>query len=220
MKIQGFKRIAFHLFLMTLVFTGEGYAGELMTKVMQNDLEGVKTLLASGAKIDEKDATYGSTPLLMACNYGYVEMAELLVNRGADINIKAKNGATPLILAAASSEKLAKLLLSKKADIHAKMSDGTGGFTWCITGILSERVSLDFAKFLLEKGANVNEAVTGGFAPGYTPLMMAARNNRVDLVRFLIDNGADLGARAKDGMTALQLARKEGHGSVADILKA
>jgi ankyrin repeat protein len=48
--------------------------------------------------------------------------------------------------------------------------------------------------------------------------MMAARNNAPDLVTFLIENGADVNAKAKDGQTALSLAQKEDDAAMVALL--
>jgi ankyrin repeat protein len=195
-------------------------AGELMTSVMYHDMEAVKKLLESGADVNEKDEQYGSTPLLMASSYtGYEDMVKLLLAHGADPNIQDKTyGTTALIAAAGVSKEMVELLLANGADMSIKRFDGTGVFTSCITGILSERVTTELASFLLAKGANVNEAPTSGPAEGYTCLMMAARNNHADLVKFLVEKGANTNAKAKDGETALSLAKKEGHKEMVKLL--
>lgn len=72
------------------------------------------------------------------------------------------------------SEALVDHLLSKGADIHAINKDGTGVFSHCISGIMSEKVSTALADRLLAKCANVDEAAVSGEVAGYTPLMMAA----------------------------------------------
>ena len=72
----------------------------------------------------------------------------------------------------------------------------------------------------MSKGADVDESATIGHAAGYTPLMIAARNNRLELVNFLIKNGAKVNAKSKDGSTALSLAAKKGHQDIINVLKS
>ena len=192
---------------------------DLLNKVMRNDIEGVKELIASGADINQQNKMYGHTPLIIACNYNYVDLAKLLISEGADINIRGKDGSTALIAAAANSQELVEILLSKGAEVNAKMKDGTGVFTQCINGILMESVPLQLAEILLSKGADVDESATTGAIQGYTPLMTAARNNKEELVNFLIKHGANINAKSGDGSTALSLATKKGHKKIMDILK-
>lgn len=209
MKFNLSTPICIIFFLM--IFTGFSFAGELMTKVINKDFEAVKKLIAEGADVNEKDANYGSTPVMMAASYeGYEDMVKLLLENGADPNIQDKTyGTTALIAAASISKEMVELLLKHGGDIKVKRFDGTGIFTSAVTGILMDRIKTDVLEFLLQKGADVNESVTSGDAAGYTCLMMAARNNAPDLVRFLVKHNADINATAKDGSTALSLAKKE-----------
>jgi ankyrin repeat protein len=77
------------------------------------------------------------------------------------------------------------MLLQHKADPSIKNFDGTTAFTNCITGIQSGRVTTDMTKLFLDMGADVDEFPLSGPAEGYTPLMMAARNEAPDQ-RFTI----------------------------------
>ena len=192
----------------------------IFSKVMRNDISAVKELIASGADINRQNKMYGHTPLIIACNYDYVEMAKLLIDKGADIHIKGKDGSTALIAAASNSRELVELLLSKGADVNARMTNGTGAFTQCTNGILMGSVSIELAQILLSKGADVDEAPTVGDIKGYTPLIVAAKNNNEELVRFLIKNGANVNAKTVDGNTALSFAIQEGHNNIADILRS
>lgn len=54
---------------------------------------------------------------------------------------------------------------------------------------------------------------------GYTCLMMAARNQRPDIVRFLAENGADVNASAANGKTALSLANEEEDKEMVNLLE-
>ena len=160
---------------------------------------------------------------MLACMYNFADIAKFLIESGADVNLQANNGTSALICAAGISPELAKLLLSKGADVHATLKEGdeegTTAFTYSIMGVLSERITTDLAKLLLDKGANVDEAPTSGPAAGYTCLMMAARKSRPDLVKFLLDNGANINAKAGDGETALSLVTKDNSTEMVTLLK-
>ena len=210
----------FTLILLLTVSVNFGQDGsELISSIMYQNLEKTKELVNKGVDINYQDKTYGSTPLILACQYGFVDIAKFLIEKGADVNLQANNGYTPLIAAAGVSEELTDLLLSKGADLQLKLEDGTGAFTTAIVGILMERVTTTAAKKLLDKGADINESPKNGRAEGYTVLMMAARNNKPDLVKFLVKNGADVNLKAKDGSTALSLAEKEKDDAIVKLLK-
>ena len=179
MKINKFNHVLLLLVVLTFITSaGNLLAGELYDKVVENDIEAVKKLLAAGADINEQVEVGGAgtmTPLLAAVFYRYEEMAKLLISKGADINAKTSRGETPLIVACHSSEELARLLVSKGAEINVK--DGTGAFSLCFNAIMNGSVSITLAEFLLSEGANVDETKTSGPTAGYTCLMMAAGNS-------------------------------------------
>jgi ankyrin repeat protein len=221
------RLIVILLFLCSAVQLLAQDGGDLITRIMYQDFEGVKKLVEDGADVNFQDEQLmgleGGTPLIIACMYNFADIAKFLIESGADVNLQANNGTSALMCAAVVSPELVKLLLSKGADIHAMVKkgdeEGITAFTYCMTGILSERVTTDLAKLLLDKGANVDEAPTSGPAEGYTCLMMAARNDRPDLVKFLLDNGANINAKAGDGETALRLATKDNDIEMVTLLK-
>jgi ankyrin repeat protein len=193
---------------------------ELISKVYANDAEGVKGLIAAGTDLNEREEFYSMTPLIVACSSGKDEIAGLLIENGADIHLKASNGATALIMAANTSLGITKLLLSKGADIHARSGNGTGAFTNCIMGIISGKVGFELAELLLSEGAEIDEVNTTEYYGGYTPLFWAVDDNNEKLVTFLAEHGANVNAIANNGKTPLVLANEAGYESIARVLKA
>ncbi len=192
---------------------------DLITAVTYQDLERVRELIKSGVDVNYREPAYGNTPLVMACQYNLVKIAQYLMDHGADIDLKTKTGHTPLMAAASGSEEMFHLLLSKGADPLQKLENGTSAFTLLLTGILRDRISLEAADRLIEAGANVDESAGSGAMEGYTCLMMAARNGRPDIVRYLLEHGADVNATAADGNTPLSLAMKEEDQEMQALLK-
>ncbi len=192
---------------------------ELMGKVMANEPRAVAALLDKGADVNYQDPSYGSTPLMMACNYGFTDIANLLLDKGADVNRQAKNGSTALIGAARQSKELVELLLDKGADVKQISPATAGPFTTSVVRVLSGDGTTDIAELLLEKGADVDEAASEGRMAGYTPLMMAAGNGNLALVEFLVEHGANVNAQAADGTTALQKAQGKKAKDVVAFLK-
>lgn len=87
----------------------------LLTQVIcANRLDLTKLLVEHGADINKKDVE--SSALDCAAALGHIEIVVYLVNKGADVNIKNKNGNTPLHSAIMfNRNRVVKYLLSKKA---------------------------------------------------------------------------------------------------------
>jgi len=60
----------------------------MMNMVVNQDLEGLKGLIANGADINAQGDMQGMIALNMACAYSYMDIVENLVSEGADVNIQ------------------------------------------------------------------------------------------------------------------------------------
>ncbi|HPB59815.1 MAG TPA: tetratricopeptide repeat protein [Candidatus Saccharicenans sp.] len=97
----------------------------LQKAIQKGDIKKVTELLNKGANIDEWN--FG-TPLIMAASSGQLEIAKLLIERGANLNMIGQNGWTALGCAAAEGHsKIVDLLISKGADVEQAMQ---GMKTW------------------------------------------------------------------------------------------
>jgi ankyrin repeat protein len=73
---------------------------------------------------------------------------------------------------------------------------------------------LDTVKKLVEYGEDVNQV-----SQGMTPLMYAAKYNRVEIVKYLISQGAQVDAKSNKGLTALKYAESTGAEAVVSLLE-
>lgn len=156
----------------------------LMFAVTKNDAASIAILLRAGADPDSTLPS-GNTALMVAMSYGHTGAAMALLEGGAAINARDRAGNTPLHLAAQQGDLvLVQALLAKRADANARTPKssapvgGRGG------------------------GGGFGRAVAGE----QTPLMLAARNDREEVMRALIAAGADPSLKAQDGSNLLMSA--------------
>jgi ankyrin repeat protein len=99
-------------------------------------------LLDAGAKID--DGASGLTPLAFAVSTGNTDMIRFLVKRGADVNHGAKRGEQTALISAILGAQIesVKALIELKADVNAKMKDGTTPLKLARKGDQEEIVAL------------------------------------------------------------------------------
>ena len=108
------------------------FKGTLHKACKKGNIEAVKQFLADGADVNAKDDDFGWTALHIAAMSTIdeqLEIAELLISRGAEVNAKDNSGRTPLHEAArhSSAKEISALLIAKGADINAK--DEISGLT-------------------------------------------------------------------------------------------
>lgn len=209
-------------FLITPVLFAQNTNEAPLIQAVLNNISEVEKVLDEGADINQQDEK-GYTALMWLCmtssDEKCRETAKLLIAKGADVNIKAKNGSTALIEAAANSNEIFNLLIAKGADIKAKRKDESGAFYQCMMGMIYyDYDHLDMAKYLLENGVDVDDAPVSGGAEGSTPLIYAARANKPDIAKFLIEHGANVNAKNVRNQTPLSFA--EGKPEMVNLLKA
>ncbi|XP_060682548.1 ankyrin-2b [Hemiscyllium ocellatum] len=152
----------------------------------------------------------GFTPLHIAAHYGNVNVATLLLNRGAAVDFTARNGITPLHVASKrGNTNMVKLLLDRGAQIDAKTRDG-------LTPLhCAARSGHDGAvEILLERGAPMLARTKNGLSP----LHMAAQGDHVECVKHLLQHKAPVDDVTLDYLTALHVAAHCGHYRATKLL--
>jgi len=90
---------------------------DIHTAVVTNDIGTIKQHIAAKLNINEKDQFGGSSPLISAALFGKTEIAKLLIDAGADLNVQNNDGSTAIITAAFFCRpQIVRMLLEKKAD--------------------------------------------------------------------------------------------------------
>jgi ankyrin repeat protein len=173
----------------------EGLSGaRLLLAIRNGDMEEVNDLLNEGVDVNAKDFK-GYSALPVAAFNNNMEMVRLLLDKGVDVNGKGYKGCTALFEALINNSnfEMAKLLLDKGADINARTVDGNS--------VLIHAVSKNKQKtagFLLGRGANPD--LRGN---SVSPLTLAVARYNLKIIKRLLDNGADINLRDKEGMTPL-----------------
>ena len=179
----------------------------------------------------------GVSPVLMACYTGRGEIRDLLISKGAHLELHeacaagnlarvkefvesdpglakgySPDGFPLMALAAAfGHETVARYMREKGADVNAVATNGTG-YTALTGAVASGHAAI--AKWLAENGADVNYR----YAKGHSPVLEAAANGKIEILRTLVMHGADPHARTDDGKNALAFAQEHGHIEVAQYL--
>ncbi|XP_072160828.1 LOW QUALITY PROTEIN: uncharacterized protein [Bemisia tabaci] len=166
-----------------------------------------------GIEITDED---GLNPLHRAVDAGMVDVVDYVIKKGANIQSKTKNGNTPLHVAARSGHlEVAKFLVDNGADIHARSENYYNCTPLQLAVICSK---LEVAKFLISVGSDINAHFPRAHYAmdrGGTLLHWASREmDEEEIIRFLVENGADVNATEYDGRTPLCLLVKH-HGSFA-----
>ena len=102
------------------------------------------------------------------------------------------------------------LLIENGADIFHTDDEGVSVFDIAIT-----YDNLEFVKYLVANGRDVNETLRRS---GFTPLMAAACYGRVEIAKYLLEEGANQYAQDSKGFTAIDFARKMNKKSILALL--
>ncbi|KAJ8408895.1 hypothetical protein AAFF_G00247130 [Aldrovandia affinis] len=208
------------------------------------DVNAVRKLLDEGRSVNEHTEE-GESLLCLACSAGYYELAQVLLAMHANVEDRGiKGDITPLMAAASGGYvDIVKLLLVHGADVNAQSSTGNTALTYACAGGF-----VDVVKVLLKEGANIEDHNENGHTPlmeaasaGHvevarvlldygaginthsnefkeSALTLACYKGHLDMVRFLLEAGADQEHKTDEMHTALMEACMDGHVEVARLL--
>lgn len=200
----------------------------------------VKLLIGADADVNMRETISGATPLLAASINGHTKAVKMLLDADADVNISdipsgvgykkysviseephfeilrllGVGGATPLWWASMHGRiEITKLLLEANADVN--IPDKTNGVSPIYVAASDGHTHI--VRLLIESNANVDVAARNGG----TPLFWACLRKRPELVKMLLNAGADVNTvtLAKDSTEHTPLSIAEGYPKLIQILK-
>ncbi|KAK5125453.1 hypothetical protein LTR85_000562 [Meristemomyces frigidus] len=192
----------------------DGYS-PLWCAISAYHIDAARLLLRSGARVSLRSAAGGGLlPLHQAAVTGQSAMCELLLERGAQVDMVDDENSTALHYAAAcGSTASVKVLLLHGADVSATQNQGLTPAHWA-----AHKGHAEVLSTLLAYGAPVNAAAE----EGAHPLHLAANRGHTAAVRLLLEHGAARNVNAAwygaEG-TAAQMARAGGHVRVAQLIQ-
>jgi ankyrin repeat protein len=174
------------------------------------DVNLIYNCILNGANCNTISKTYRRTALHLAVKFNHVDLAKLLIEKGADIEAANPAGWTALHFTAwLNRYEIAQLLIEAGAKIEAR-----GVYSWTPLHRAACYNRVDVARLLIENGADI-EAKT---KDGRTALHLAAQGNSLKLAKLLIENGADVDAKDKVGRTVLHHSAHRNSYEVAKLL--
>lgn len=222
---------------------GDGF-NALMEAVRTGNIEIAKLLIEHNSDINIKNKD-GKNMIMIACEKGNEEMFNLLIENNADINEKSSWGASALIYASEKGNiNIMQYLIDNGIDVNGKADyNGDTPLLWAVTG----KNPYEASKLLIENGADVNAANDSGVAPAtilaastpkvvkllkdngadldtkfldyYPPIAIAAGAGNLEIVKALVENGADVNYYPNDiNYTAIFHAIDQHNYEVAEYL--
>lgn len=188
----------------------------LTAAARQGDAAAVQDLLAQGASVHASD-DQGVTALIAAAYQNHLEVAKLLIEAGADVNVQDNTQQSAYLISTADGYlDLLKLTLEAGADVHSLDSyNGTGliraadrGHAEIVEELLKTDIAIDHVN-RLGWTALLEAIILGDGGPRHT-----------EVVRLLVQAGADVNLADRNGVTPLAHARQQGFEEIIVILES
>lgn len=179
--------------------------------VQMDDASTVRKMVGTVVNANELNPLGGESALVLAIREGSTAVVQdLLAHPGTDLERRAVNGNTALMMAAFKRDgDTVRALLDKGAKVNQP--------GWTALHYAAASGDAAIAQLLIERGAKL-DALSPRPSGAVTPLMMAAREGQDGIVRLLLAKGAKAGLKNTEGFTAAQLAKQAGHDKVAGLL--
>lgn len=185
---------------------------DFFTAIRRNDASTIQALIKRGFDPNTVDES-GQTGLMMAVDLQSMRAVEALLSApNIQAEVRNKKGESALMLCAIRGDLvLAKLLIEHDADVN---KTGWTPLHYAASGNSQNQVEM--VRLLLDNSAYIDAASPNGS----TPLMMAAMYGRSDVLKVLIEEGADASLRNEKGLTAIDFAQQVGRSANVETIAA
>ncbi|MEW6763076.1 MAG: ankyrin repeat domain-containing protein [Pseudomonadota bacterium] len=179
--------------------------------VQLNDTKTVTEMVGKVVNANEINPLGGEPALVLAVREDAMGVFRaLLAHPGTDLEAKAMNGNTALMMAAFKRNKAAaQALLERGAAVNRA--------GWTPLHYAAASGDEEIARLLIARKAKL-DAVSPRASGAYTPLMMAAREGQEGVARLLLAQGADPRLKNGEGLTAVQIAERAGRDDLAKAI--
>jgi len=187
----------------------------LITAAQQGDTEAVTRLLEQGADVHAANDR-GVTALIAAAYQNHLEIAEILIDAGADVNVQdVTQQSAYLITTSDGYLELLQLTLQAGADVTSLDSyNGTGLIR------AADRGHVEIIEELLKTDIHIDHVNNLGWTALLEAIILGDGGLRhTDVVRLLVEAGADINLADSNGVTPLEHARQRGFAGIIDILE-
>jgi len=181
----------------------------LMSAAQNDCYKSLCFLLSNGADVHAVNGS-GRNSLMLGCLCGSMEIVKKLLEHGAKVQCSDKGGSTPLHWAVdGGNVDLVRYLIANGADIHAVDHSGWSSLSRCA----AMSGDADIGAVLLQAGADPNIQDK----KHKTPLMTAALNNHLELVKTLVKHKADVNLKTDHGKSAIEMAESFGRKRIVEF---
>ncbi|CAN5756699.1 hypothetical protein BH23ACT11_BH23ACT11_14190 [soil metagenome] len=191
---------------------------DLISGSSRGDTQAVKGLLEQGADVHARDDTGGTTPLIAIAYENHVDTARVLIEAGADVNVKDETQQSAYLISTSEigdDPRLLKLTLANGADVESLDSfNGTGLIR------AAERGYVQIVRELLKTEVDVNHVNNLGWTALLEAIILGdCGPSHTEVVRLLVEAGADANLADGSGVTPLQHSQRQDCAGIAEILK-
>ena len=186
-----------------------GPVDDLFTAIRKDDGPAVERLMLLGVSPNASDPSLGPAVVFAAQDGSPAALRALMLSPALDLEARNAAGETALMHASARGDlDLVKRLVARRAQVNQP--------GWTALHYAAGNGHLAVVEFLLEEGAYIDAQSPNGT----TPMMLAARQERATVAKYLVEQGADPTLRNQAGLDAADYFERNAEPRHAEWMRA